>query len=72
MGVAVMSNKYEEGSPEAIAFEEGAEVERNRLRKVLDKYHKTFCGGDILDHECTKTMEIRYMYDFVVEARSLK
>lgn len=67
-----MANPYEEGSPEGIAYEAGLESERTRLRKVLDKYHKTFCGGDILDHDCTKTMEIRYMYDFVVEARSLK
>lgn len=67
-----MANPYEEGSPEAVAFDAGAESERVRLRKVLDKYHKTFCGGDILDHKCTKTMEIQYMYDFVVEARSLK
>lgn len=67
-----MANPYEEGSPEAAAYETGLEAERTRLRKVLDKYHKTFCGGDILDHDCTKTMEIRYMYEFVTEARSLK
>lgn len=67
-----MVNIYEEGSPEAEAYSAGIEAERTRLRKVLDKYHKTFCGGDMLEHDCTKTMEIRYMYEFVTEARSLK
>jgi hypothetical protein len=67
-----MANPYEEGTSDFLIYEAGVEAERTRLRKVLEKYHKTFCGGDMLDHDCTKTMEIRYMYDFVVETRSLK
>jgi hypothetical protein len=67
-----MANAYEEGTPEHLAFEAGVEDERIRLRKVLEKYHKTFCSGDLSDHACDKTMQIRYLYDFVVETRSLK
>lgn len=65
-------NKYEEGTPEYLAFEEGLEAERVRLLKVLEKYHRTFCTGDLSDHECSKTMQIKYLYDYIIESRSLK
>jgi hypothetical protein len=67
-----MANPYEEGTSDFLAYEAGIEAERARLRKVLEKYHKTFCSGDLSDHACDKTMQIRYLYDFVVETRSLK
>lgn len=66
------SSNYEEGTPEYEAYEAGVAAERARLRKVLEKYHKTFCGGELSEHDCDKTMQIRYLYDFVVETRSLK
>lgn len=71
MGVVGM-NKYEEGTPEFLTFEAGREAERVRLIKVVEKYHKTFCQGTLEDHECDKTMKIKYLYDYVVESRSLK
>lgn len=70
--VVAMKNEYEEGTSEYLAFEAGISAERARLQKVLEKYHKTFCGGELSDHDCDKTMQIRYLYDFVVETRSLK
>jgi hypothetical protein len=65
-------NTFEEGTPEFEAFEAGVQAERLRLRKILEKYHKTFCGGDLLDHDCDKSMKINYLYNFVVETRTLK
>lgn len=71
MGVAQLSkNKFEEGTPEYEAFEAGVAAERLRLRKILEKYHNTFGSGNVEDSS-TK-MEIRYMYDYVNESRSLK
>ena len=72
MGVARMSS-YEEGSPEQLAYLAGIERERIRLTKVLNTYHKRFCEGLIEDHpECKKTMEIRYLYEFIEESKTLK
>lgn len=63
-------NTYEEGTPEYEAFEAGVEAERTRLKKVLEKYHQTFGQGDIT--QSNAKMEIRYLYDYVLETRSLK
>ena len=68
--VVVMKNKYEEGTPEYEAFEAGVAAERLRLRKILEKYHNTFGSGHI--EESSTKMEIRYMYDYIIESRSLK
>lgn len=70
--VAVASNMYEEGTPEYSAFEGGVEAERTRLIKIVEKYHRTFCNGDITDHDCDKTMQLRYLYEFVTESKTLK
>lgn len=58
-----------EGTPEEVAaFEKGIEWERERLLKVLKKYHENFGKGPI---ETSDTMmQVRYMYDFVVEKRA--
>lgn len=69
MGV-VMKNKFTEGTPEFEAFEAGIEAERTRLRKILEKYHKTFGSGSM--EESTTKMEIRYIYEFISEIRTLK
>lgn len=63
-------NTYEEGTPEYEAFNAGAESERIRLKKVLEKYHQTFGKGDITQSD--SQMQIRYLYDYVAETRSLK
>lgn len=66
-------SRYEEGSEAEAIFQEGAESERTRLMKVLNTYHKRFCEGLIEDHaDCKKTMEIRYLYEFINETRTLK
>jgi len=65
-----MKNKYDEGTPEHEAFLEGVDAERLRLRKVLEKYHQTFGQGEI--SQSTAKMEIRYLYDYVLETRPLK
>jgi hypothetical protein len=57
------------GTPEEVAaFEKGIEFERERLLKVLKKYHENFGKGSI--EESDAMMQIRYMYNFVIEARS--
>jgi len=68
-----MKNSYEKGSAEYSAFEQGATAERTRLLKVINKYHTTFCIGELSEHEeCEKTMQIRYLYEFATESRTLK
>ena len=70
MDVVMSKNKYEEGTPEYKAFEEGVEAERTRLVKILTKYHQTFGSGDITESETT--MQIKNLYEFATEARTLK
>lgn len=63
-------NIYEEGTPEYEAFEAGVAAERVRLNKVLEVYHKRFGTGELKESETA--MQIKYMYDYVNESRSLK
>lgn len=72
MDVVMSKNTYEEGTPEYSAFEQGVEAERARIIKIVEKYHRTFCNGDLTDHECDKTMQMRYLYEFVTESKTLK
>ena len=58
-----------EGTPEEVAaFEAGIAFERERLLKVLTKYHQTFGSGPI--EQSDAAMHIKYMYGFVMETRS--
>lgn len=60
-----------EGTPEEMAaFEKGVATERERFLKILKKFHENFGSGDIA--ESTTMMEIRYMYNFIMETRPLK
>ena len=70
MDVVMSKNTYEEGTPEYEAFEAGVQAERTRLMKVLEKYHRTFGTGNLEESETT--MQLKYMYDYVNESRSLK
>lgn len=70
MGVVVSKNIYEQGTPEYDAFEAGVEAERIRLNKVLAVYHKRFGSGELKESETA--MQIKYMYDYVNESRTLK
>lgn len=72
MDVVMGKNTYEEGTPEYEAFEAGVGSERARILKIVEKYHRTFCNGEITDHDCDKTMQIRYLHEFVTESRTLK
>ncbi len=63
-------NPYEEGTQEFDIFEAGVAAERDRLVKILERYHNTFGEGD-LKNSSTK-MEIRYMYQFATEAKTVK
>jgi hypothetical protein len=75
MGVVVSKNKYEKDTAEYQIFEEGVQAERDRLLSVLNKYHRTFCkdGSELSDHlACDKTMQIRYLYEFVAETKTVK
>ena len=56
-------NPYEENDPNYQVFMEGVEAERQRLKKLLDLYHRRFGEGSI--ETSTSKMEIRYMYEFV-------
>lgn len=71
--MARLKRIYEPDTPEDALFEEGVQAERARLLSVMNKYHNTFCDGDLADHEdCQKTMQIRYLYDFVAETKTVK
>ena len=70
MGV-VLVNSYTEA--EELAFAAGIEHERNRLIKIFDLYHKTFCEGSMADHpECEKSMNIKYIHQYLTEKSSLR
>lgn len=71
--VARLKRIYEPGTSEDAIFEEGVQAERARLLAVLNKYHTTFCSGELAEHvDCQKTMQIRYLYEFATEARTVK
>lgn len=60
-----------EGTPEEMAaYEKGVADERERFLKILKKFHQNFGAGDIA--QSTTTMEIRYMYEFIMNSRPLK
>ena len=69
-GVVMAKNKYEEGTPEYEAYELGVREEQDRMLKVLKVYHQRFGEGDLKDS--TETMQIKYLYDYIMETRSLK
>ena len=62
-------NPYSEGTPEYNVFMQGVEAERTRLTQILSKYHQNFGSGPIETSETQ--MQIQYMYNFVVEKRTL-
>jgi hypothetical protein len=73
--MARLKRLYEDGTPEDVLFEEGVQAERDRLLAVLNKYHRTFCknGSELSEHlDCDKTMQIRYLYEFVAEVKTVK
>lgn len=60
-----------EGTPEEMAaFEKGIAFERERFIKIIKKFHENFGSGDIA--ESNTMMEIKYMYNFVMDSRPLK
>jgi hypothetical protein len=60
-----------EGTPEEMAaYQKGIEAERERILKILRKFHQTFGSGDIA--ESTTMMETKYMYNFIIDARPVK
>lgn len=64
-----MAKKEFEGTPEEVAaYKQGVADERERLVKILKKYHDTFGSGDI--ETSTTMMRIEYMYNFIIEKRS--
>lgn len=73
--MARLKRIYEADTPEDVIFEEGVQAERDRLLAVLNKYHRTFCkdGSELADHMgCDKTMQLRYLYEFVAEVKTVK
>jgi iron uptake system EfeUOB component EfeO/EfeM len=64
-----MAKKEFVGTPEEVAaYKQGIADERERLVKILKKYHDTFGSGDI--ETSTAMMRIEYMYNFIIETRS--
>jgi len=63
-----IKNPYAEDTPEYEVFMQGVEAERTRLTRILDKYHENFGTGAIEESETQ--MQIRYMYNFIVEKRA--
>jgi hypothetical protein len=63
-------NPYEEGTPEYEAFEAGIALERKRMMKVIEVYHKRFGKGSIEESE--STMQIKHIYEFVNASRTTK
>jgi hypothetical protein len=64
-----IKNPYPEGDPNYEVFMEGVAAERSRLEKILQSYHKMFGTG--LIEESTAMMEIRNVYDFIIEKRQV-
>ena len=61
-----------EGTPEEMAaYEKGLSDERERMLKILKKYHATFGTGEDIS-ESTTIMQVKYMYNFIIESRPLK
>lgn len=61
-----------EGTPEEMAaYEKGIEAERERMLKILDKFHDNF-GGDEEISESKTSMQIKYMYNFIMDVRPVK
>jgi hypothetical protein len=58
-----------EGTPEEVAaYEQGKLEERERMLKILKKYHDNF--GKSEDIETSQAMmQVQYMYNFIVDAR---
>ena len=70
MEVKAVKNPYDEGTNEHDLFAEGVAAERDRLIKVLSDYHNAFSGGDMMESEMK--MEIRYLYEFLIGAKTVK
>jgi hypothetical protein len=64
-----IKNPYPEGDPNYEIFMQGVAAERVRLEKIILSYHQMFSTGKI--EESTAMMEIRNMYDFIVEKRQV-
>lgn len=62
-----IKNPYPDGDPNREVFTDGVMAERERLKSILQAYHKQFGTGDIEDS--ATVMEIRHLYNFVIEAR---
>lgn len=60
------------GTPEEeAAYNKGVADERDRMLKILVKYHETFGKGEEVS-ESDASMNIKYMYNFIVESRPVK
>jgi hypothetical protein len=60
------------GTPEEmIAYNQGVADERDRMLKILTKYHSTFGKTESLEVS-DASMLIKYMYNFIVESRPVK
>lgn len=60
------------GTPEEeTAYQKGVEDERERMLKILKKFHSTF-GKEEDIAESTTSMSVKYMYNFIVESRPVK
>jgi hypothetical protein len=58
-------------TPEELSdYERGVADERDRLLKVLLKFHQTF-GTDEPIESSQVSMQIKYMYEFVIEKRAV-
>jgi hypothetical protein len=65
-----MAKKKFEGTPEEVAaYEQGIADERERLLKILTKYHENFGSGDLENSDTM--MQVKYVYNFIIEARSV-
>lgn len=53
------------------AYEQGVTDERDRMLKILVKYHSTFGKTESVE-ESDAMMLIKYMYNFIVESRPVK
>jgi hypothetical protein len=64
-----MAKKEFIGTPEEVAaYNQGVADERDRLLKILTKYHENFGSGNIENSDTM--MQVQYMYNFVIEKRS--
>lgn len=66
-----MAKKFTGTPEEEAAYQKGVQDERDRMLKILVKFHDTFGKEEDISKSET-SMKVAYMYNFIVESRPVK